>query len=212
MNQSEFEQRLIRLWTTSRISLTRANLLLLTGVPRKKMERWLDELAAAGVIDPVEEEGDLAFHVRGASRPNTGPCTVAEIEAAGTRKDDRSLALASSDALACIRQAQSLARQSLLSNSPATTGRKSVLASGVLSFFLGPLGWLYAAPWTEAVVAIVIYLLAHRIVPSFLLAPMMGILALASGAAGAAYAWKFNANGKRTSLFSGESRLLPPKG
>ncbi|MEZ4312772.1 MAG: hypothetical protein R3F14_32520 [Polyangiaceae bacterium] len=36
-------------------------------------------------------------------------------------------------------------------------GKKRLLVSGALSFFLGPVGWLYAAPLKEAIPVIVVY-------------------------------------------------------
>ncbi len=89
-------------------------------------------------------------------------------------------------------------------------GRKSMLASGVLSFLFGPFGFLYAAPLTEAIGAIVIYSavgwLLKVILPGFLLMYLVGIVNIVLAIAGVLYAWGFNSAGKRVPL------LLKEKG
>lgn len=90
---------------------------------------------------------------------------------------------------------------------PMVKGNKSLLASAGLSLF-GPLGWLYAGSFREAVPASLAFLAAASVigfVPSFLLAPftMMGMAA--SSLVGLTYAWRFNRNKGRTPL------LLAPK-
>lgn len=83
-------------------------------------------------------------------------------------------------------------------------GKKRLLVSGLLSFFLGPLGWLYAAPLKEAIPVIVVYLgvgwLLNAILP-FLLIYVLSITQLVSAVAGVLYAWGFNSAGKRVPLF-----------
>ncbi len=79
-------------------------------------------------------------------------------------------------------------------------GKKSMLISGGLSLFFGPLGWLYAGAWKESIPAALIYILAWKILPSFLIAPVFGLVALLSAFAGLAYAFKFNKTGERTAL------------
>jgi hypothetical protein len=81
-------------------------------------------------------------------------------------------------------------------------GEKSVVASGVLSLFLGPVGWLYAAPLKEAVPAAIAFAAVGALLPGFLLMPLLGIGAPLSAFAGLYYAWRHNQTGKRTSLFS----------
>ena len=82
-------------------------------------------------------------------------------------------------------------------------GKKKLLVSGALSFFFGPLGWLYAAPLREAIPVIVVYValgwLLNAIVP-FLLVYVLGITSVASAIAGVLYAWGFNSAGKRVPL------------
>jgi hypothetical protein len=82
-------------------------------------------------------------------------------------------------------------------------GKKSMLISGLLSFFLGPLGWLYAAPLKEAIPVIVVYVgvgwLLNAILP-FLLVYILALTSVASAIAGVLYAWGFNSAGKRVPL------------
>jgi hypothetical protein len=79
--------------------------------------------------------------------------------------------------------------------------QKSVVLSGALSFFLGPLGWLYAAPWPIAVGGSVAYLLACKLLPTLFVMYLLGIAAPFSAIAGVLYAMGFNMTGARTPLF-----------
>jgi hypothetical protein len=83
-------------------------------------------------------------------------------------------------------------------------GKKRLLVSGALSFFFGPLGWLYAAPLREAIPVIVVYVgvgwLLNAILP-FLMFYVLGIVNVASAVAGVLYAWSFNTEGRRATLF-----------
>lgn len=83
---------------------------------------------------------------------------------------------------------------------PRGKGEKSLLASAGLSL-LGPVGWLYAGSFREAVPATLAFATGYYILPSFLLAPFMMAGALASSAVGLAYAWQYNRKKGRTPLF-----------
>jgi hypothetical protein len=83
---------------------------------------------------------------------------------------------------------------------PRGKGEKSLLASAGLSLF-GPVGWLYAGSFREAVPATLAFAAAYYVLPSFLLAPFMFVGALASSAVGLGYAWQFNRKKGRTPLF-----------
>ena len=83
--------------------------------------------------------------------------------------------------------------------------RKSVLVSGLLSFFLGPLGFLYAAPLREAVPASVVWLLLGALLPHFVLVWVAGLVCPLSAVAGVLYAWSYNRTGERLPLLAQES-------
>jgi hypothetical protein len=105
-------------------------------------------------------------------------------------------------ALALARKASD-ARQELAR--PRKSGEKSWMISGALSLFFGPVGWLYAGSWREAVPAAVGYLTAiaivTKILPLFLLMPVLMFALPLSGIAGVVYAIGHNRKGKRVRLF-----------
>jgi hypothetical protein len=73
-------------------------------------------------------------------------------------------------------------------------GEKSWVTSMVASGALGPLGWLYAGSWREAIPASIVWLavaaLASKILPTFLLMWPILVLLPASAIAGVVYALK----------------------
>ena len=87
-----------------------------------------------------------------------------------------------------------------LLDKPRGKGEKSLVASAGLSL-LGPIGWLYAGSFREAIPATIAAALLYKILPSFLWAPFMVIGALASSAVGLTYAWQYNRKKGRTPLF-----------
>jgi hypothetical protein len=193
MNQAAFEKRVLEIWVRSRVSLTAAHVQHLTGAPREKVRRWLDAMTAAGALDlDVDDEGEMTWKVRGAERPAHGPATLADFE-----KLERLSAEVggASRALAGVARAASLTTR-------AGGEHKSVVASGVLSLFFGPLGWLYAAPLKEAIPGAVVFSVAAAFLPHLLLAPLLYVGAPLSGLAGVYYAWRHNQTGERTGLFS----------
>lgn len=88
---------------------------------------------------------------------------------------------------------------------PREAGEKSWLISGALSFFFGPLGWLYAGAWRETIPASALYLIVAsivaKIVPMFLLMPVLMVVLPISGIAGVVYAIGHNRAGARIRLF-----------
>lgn len=76
-------------------------------------------------------------------------------------------------------------------------GNKSLLLSGGLSLVFGPLGWLYAGSFREAIPASLAFVLLVYLLPTFLLLPIAGIGLPISGIAGVVYAWQHNRSGKR---------------
>jgi hypothetical protein len=195
MKQKEFESRVLEIWMRSHITLTAAHVQHLAGAPRDKVKRWLDAMTTEGALEAdVRDDGEMIWTVRGAQRPASGPETVAELE-----RLERLTAEVHG-------ASKALARVSSLAGGLAVRRaggeHKSVAVSGALSLFLGPLGWLYAAPFREAVPAVVVTVAAAALVPAFLLTPVLGVIAPLSGVAGIYYAWRHNQTGERTGLFS----------
>ncbi len=91
---------------------------------------------------------------------------------------------------------------------PREAGEKSWLISGALSFFFGPLGWLYAGAWRETIPAAGLYLIVAsivaKIVPMFLLMPVLMVVLPISGVAGVVYAIGHNRHNQRIRLFGDE--------
>jgi hypothetical protein len=89
-------------------------------------------------------------------------------------------------------------------------GEKSWMKSGALSLF-GPLGWLYAGSWREAVPASAVWLLVASIISKFgfgmfLLLPVLMVALPLSGIAGVMYALAYNRTGKRQRLFGDDKK------
>jgi hypothetical protein len=193
VNRDGFEARVLDLWVTTRVPLTRANLQVATGATRRQLERWLDDMLLDGVVDVDNDtDGELLYSVRGATRPRTGTTSVADVVKLARLQGEVAPRGAVSSALAMLPRPDSLV--------VAKPGHKSIVASAGLSFFLGPIGWLYAAPLREAVPAAVLFVLLYKLLPMILFAPLLGILLPASALAGAAYAWAHNQTGDRSSI------------
>jgi hypothetical protein len=94
---------------------------------------------------------------------------------------------------------------------PNARREKSILASGMLSFFFGPMGWLYAGSFREAVPGALVYLLVCAIVPRFLLVYLVGTFNGLSALAGVLYAWSYNRSGRREALILKDRPALPPR-
>lgn len=94
-------------------------------------------------------------------------------------------------------------------------GEKSWIASGVASLALGPIGWLYAGSWREAVPAtaawLVLAAVASKILPVFLMMPVLMVVLPLSAIAGVVYAMQYNRSGRRQRLFDGEKSKTKPK-
>jgi len=206
MNQESFEAKILQLWMTSRVPFTRANLQFATGAPRKKLELWLRQLVVDGVLDAdVDDAGEMIYTVRGAERPRTGAETPAELEklARLSREAQASLGAAAT-ALVLRRDPGGAGGAGGLSLLSAGKGDKSLIASGLLSFLFGPLGWLYAGHWREAIPASAALVLLKLILPSMLLLPILGVVAPVSAGVGVLYAWKFNRTGERQKMLPAE--------
>ena len=195
MRRAAFEQRVLELWVGTRVPLNRVNLQVLTGVPRKKLERWLDEMVGTGMLEVDSDDiGELEWAVVGAERSRTGTASVGDLK----KLDGLRTGLPGAQTSLVRVATRALARRG-----PVVLGapeQKSIVASAALGFFLGPLGWLYAAPLKDAVPAVGLGMLATMILPHFLLLPLLGIAAPLSALAAAFYAWQHNATGHRVSL------------
>ena len=190
--------------------LTRANVQFVTGVPRAKLEKWLDQLVAESVLDvDADDDGEMVWGVRGATRAATGPSKPEEVKKLGDLKREVASASAAGAATALVKYGGSAARSLL-----ATDGenKKSLVASGLLSFFFGPLGWLYAAPLKEAGPAAALWILLWVVLPHWtILAPLWLTAMAISGGLGILYARKYNDKGERASLLPSNPPSLPPR-
>ncbi|MBA3396888.1 MAG: hypothetical protein H0T89_29935 [Deltaproteobacteria bacterium] len=110
-------------------------------------------------------------------------------------------------ALELARRADGMRQE--LAKSPKA-GEKSWVKSGVASMLLGPLGWLYAGSLREAVPASAAWLafaaIASKLVPMFLLMPVLMVALPLSGIAGVVYALQYNRKGTRQRLFDRENK------
>jgi hypothetical protein len=90
---------------------------------------------------------------------------------------------------------------------PRKKGEKSWAASGLVSL-MGPIGWLYAASWREAVPATAAWVgflaLASKFLPALLMWPVFMVVMPVSAIAGVVYALQYNRTGKRQRLFGGD--------
>jgi hypothetical protein len=215
VNREEFESSVLDLWMSTRIPLSRAHIQYHTGLARQRLNRWLDDLTAEGVLEvEVDDDGEMVWIVPGAERSLTGPKTFAEMgrgRGAGAgatprRRDEpraRKRASDDDDDIAALgKMALTLARKGGVPARDADDGRphKSLAVSAGLSL-LGPPGWLYAGSLREAAIGTVIALVAYQIVPWALLLPLMYLVLPLSVVAGLIYAWQYNRKGERTTLF-----------
>lgn len=97
---------------------------------------------------------------------------------------------------------------------PREGHEKSWIASGLLSLFFGPVGWLYAGSFRESIPAAFFYLVAAAIatkLPFFLIMPVMMVALPVSAIGGVVYAVQYNRSGKRQRLFGKDPEPEPKK-
>ena len=211
---SEFEQAILELAMTTRVPLTRANILFYTGVGTKQAEKWLDEMLGSGLIEfDSDDSGEIFYTVCGAKRPPGGATQLTRCSAcrratgAGTRCTrcgqllDPQLRALRSDIERAGSALDLVRRGSGGLMAPPKEGDKNVAVAGLLGL-LGPMGWFYAAPLREAGLATAAFMLVYWLVPHLILYPLMTLLLPASALVGAAYAWKHNRSGRRSGLFT----------
>jgi hypothetical protein len=209
MNQQEFEHQVLELWTRTRVPLTRSNLLAHTRVPREKLDRWLNEMVRERLLElDSDDDGEILWKVRGSARPSRGPEALADINQKQKSKLSEDVDRLTSGASLALRAA-GLTKAS--ASAPPEKEKKSLIAAGALSFFFGPLGWLYAAPLKEAIPAILVFGLVCAIVPNFLLAYILPMVNIPSAIAGLLYAWSYNREGRRMPLVLKDPPALPPR-
>jgi hypothetical protein len=97
---------------------------------------------------------------------------------------------------------------------PRKKGEKSWAASGLVSL-MGPIGWLYAGSWREAVPATAAWVgflaLASKFLPALLMWPVFMVVMPVSAIAGVVYALQYNRTGKRQRLFGGDKAKAKQK-
>lgn len=209
----DFEQAVLELAMTTRVPLTRANIVFYSGVFAKQADKLLDSMVRDGLLEfDSDDNGDLLYTVAGAQRPVAGPtqltrCSACQ-KATGTgsrctrcgRLLDAHLRALKEDveragsALDLVRRGSDLVRPG------GQSGDKNLVLAGLLGLF-GPLGWFYAAPVKEAGVATLVFVLAAKLLPAILFYPLMSLLVPLSALLGAMYAWRYNRTGRRSSLF-----------
>jgi hypothetical protein len=204
MNQHEFETAVLRMWTTTRIPLTRVNIQVYTDTPRDRIEKWLDAMLKANLIElDSDDSGEAFWTVRGAPRSTTGPRTIDEWHR--WEKLNREV----SGDRAIVTAARPLARERASEGELAVGGdQKSLAASGLLAFFFGPLGWIYAAPLQDAIPAFLVLVALKAVLPLTVFASVMGVVSPLSALAGVAYAWSYNKTGQRVSLLTALNRAM----
>lgn len=204
MRQDEFERAVLRLWTSTRVPLTRANLLAATEVPRARLDGWMDALVKDGIAElDSDDEGEVVWRIRGAERPRTGPKSVGELQA-WTRLNQEVGTTPSTPAVTRV-EARFVEHGTV-----GMSEEKSLVAAGVLSFFFGPLGWLYAAPTKESLPAIAGTAIAAALLPSVIFGPLISLALPVFAVMGVGYAHAYNRTGRRTALLEkAVARALP---
>ncbi len=111
--------------------------------------------------------------------------------------DDRGLGSALELAVRANKVKQELVRK-------PKAGEKSLVKAGVASLALGPLGWLYAGSFREAIPASAAWLALAALLmkfPALILMPALLVALPLSAIVGAVYASQYNKTGKRQRLF-----------
>ncbi len=183
---------------TTRIPMSTPNLAFLTGASLKKTRAWLDELVVSGVLDmDVDDQGETIYRVIGSERSASGPRTPDDLSRVKGLEQQARGAIAGFDPSVDLRRFSS-------------AGKKSVLASGGLSLIFGPMGWLYAGHFKEAIPGALVYVALCSIFPVVLLTPILSVMNPLAAIAGALYAMKFNRSGKRQRILDDDTKKLGP--
>lgn len=197
MDRDRFEAEVVAL-ASDGVPVTVANVAARTRLPMRKAESMLDDMLRGGHLDSDidESEGVIVYRVKGLTAKK-GRTRVA----VDGLDDLQSRAMRSAGEV-LVRQTASRAKKAILEK--PEDGKKSLLY-GALFGLLGPIGLAYAAPWLTVVVSTVIYAVLWKIpVINHLLSFFLIFIHLATALLGAAYAFRYNQTGKRSSL-------LPPE-
>jgi len=204
VKQDEFESQLLKMWSTTRVPLTKANVMGFTGAPREKVLRWLDAMTTEGLLDiDSDNDGEMLWRVRGAERPKVGATTLGDLHTLARLEREIDSEMPNKSRVLALREknaSRALSHWDKPSEIERHDGkeRKSIVASGLLSFFFGPFGLLYAAPLREALPAIAIWSVVATLVPS-----AVGLLHPVTAVLGLLYALRYNRLGHRAGVFSG---------
>lgn len=213
MRPQDFEQAVLELAMTTRVPLTRANIVFYSGTTTSKADKWLDEMVRDGIIEfDSDDDGELIYKVCGASRPSVGAkeltrCTACRRASAAGSRCSRCGQLLDSHLRALKEEVEGklvgaalrkLPQAALLSS--GASGEKSVALGGALGL-LGPLGWFYAAPLGEAMLGSAAFFVLWAL-SKWLVIGLSGVLLPVSALIGALYAYKYNRTGQRSSMFT----------
>ncbi|HMU39838.1 MAG TPA: hypothetical protein PKE31_12600 [Pseudomonadota bacterium] len=212
MRPQKFEQAVLELSMTTRVPLSRANVVFYTGHKSQDVDKWLDEMIRDGLLDfDTDDDGELLYNVCGAKRPLTGGkelvrCTACKQASVSGTRCNRCGQLLDSQLRALKDEVENKLVKTALRKLPETLpladgslrGEKNVAVGGALGL-LGPLGWFYAAPLKEAALGSAAFLLLWWI-SKWLVFGFSWLLLPASALMGALYAYKYNREGRRSGL------------
>jgi hypothetical protein len=191
VTRDQFRQ-IVRKMQDEGVPLTMANLMVRTELPRATIEDWLDDLQRGATFAKPE-------------RPPASEASGDESRASEKRGGDGAVQGLRDRAKSLKSEVLTDVVKKQLGMSTATNRgpQRQLKLGATLGLVLPPAGLAYSAPITTAVAGTVVYAALLTIAMMF---PFLGIpyvlipLHLLGGAAGFAYAWRFNRAGKRTPL------------
>lgn len=174
---------------------------------RSRKAAAIDKVREQRAQQQAERDELRARQAELVTRKKRPTAEVADREPSAERDRERDRGDGLGGALELARRADGMRQE--LTKSPKA-GEKSWVKSGVASMLLGPLGWLYAGSLREAVPASAAWLafaaIASKLVPMFLLMPVLMVALPLSGIAGVVYALQYNRKGTRQRLFDRENK------
>lgn len=202
--RAEARTLLRALWTRTRIPMNRGNALaygeLILGLAPERMRPAIEELVADGTVIADGAADDALLLWPGDNRPSLGPKTVQEAQTLERLNKEASVAVPTKTPQWMLAKREP---------DPVVIDKKSVVASGALSFVFGPLGWLYAAPLKDVAVGFfafsAITTIAALLLPGSLAGLVGALASFGSGVLGMSYAHQYNKRGKRTALLDAKT-------